>query len=256
MKKQKKIRNFRTLMLLFHLIGIVLVPFTSSRIKASFIGDNPIFFYVVLLMLSFSLTFYANTCKSPGYVTKEPKDTANLFFCKECQMHVPLRAAHCRICGKCILRRDHHCPWIGQCVGRDNHLSFFIWLIAENILIFTVFADFLSSIFSIEPFGKWIREYWVNIAFFPFLIFALFQVLLLFLEHSMNIMRNFTVWELVNIQKISYFNRPIGKLNPFNVGLIGNIKEFIGMSKNKIEWMLKDETFSLDDFVSSKYEYD
>jgi len=42
----------------------------------------------------------------------------------------PLRAHHCRACGKCVLKYDHHCPWIGQCVGARNHkffLQFVFW---------------------------------------------------------------------------------------------------------------------------------
>ena len=236
-------------MILFHVIGIILYLFSNSKFSSSFIGDDPIFFYIVLLLLAIALLCYANTCKSPGFVTKEPEDKNNLFYCQHCKMYIPLRASHCRVCGKCVLRRDHHCPWVGQCIGRDNHLNFYIWLIVESIFILTIFYDLSSSIFTVKSFGDWIHDYWVNLVLLPLIIFDSIQVVLLLFEQGINIVKNYTVWERANLNKISYFKRPLGKLNPFNINPLKNIMEFIGMSKNKKEWKLKDETFSMDDFL-------
>ena len=83
----------------------------------------------------------------------------------------------------------------------------------------------------------------------PLIIFDSIQVVLLLFEQGINIVKNYTVWERANLNKISYFKRPLGKLNPFNINPLKNIMEFIGMSKNKKEWKLKDETFSMDDFL-------
>jgi len=51
-------------------------------------------------------------------------------YCEREGLVKPLRAHHCRACGKCVLKYDHHCPWIGQCVGARNHkffLQFVFW---------------------------------------------------------------------------------------------------------------------------------
>lgn len=39
-------------------------------------------------------------------------------WCAPCNMHRPVRAAHCYICGLCCYDHDHHCSVIGVCVGR------------------------------------------------------------------------------------------------------------------------------------------
>lgn len=39
-------------------------------------------------------------------------------WCSTCNMHRPLRAAHCYICGLCCYDHDHHCSVVGVCVGR------------------------------------------------------------------------------------------------------------------------------------------
>lgn len=39
-------------------------------------------------------------------------------WCSTCNMHRPVRAAHCYICGLCCYDHDHHCSVVGVCVGR------------------------------------------------------------------------------------------------------------------------------------------
>lgn len=100
----------------------------------------------------------------------------------------PLRAHHCRACGKCVLKYDHHCPWIGQCVGARNHkffLQFVFWgllfcawtfstLLAfivlprnrENLDILKVVIVVLSGLFGVFTlimFGTHVRFLLLNI---------------------------------------------------------------------------------------------
>lgn len=45
--------------------------------------------------------------------------------CNACNVHIPLRAKHCRDCDRCVRTHDHHCPWIANCVGEGNRVFFF-----------------------------------------------------------------------------------------------------------------------------------
>ncbi|GET90112.1 hypothetical protein, conserved [Leishmania tarentolae] len=49
-------------------------------------------------------------------------------WCSTCNMHRPVRAAHCYICGLCCYQHDHHCSVIGICVGgrRVEMFSMFV----------------------------------------------------------------------------------------------------------------------------------
>ncbi len=49
-------------------------------------------------------------------------------FCGTCIIRRPLRAKHCRFCGKCVAKFDHHCPWVNQCIGHGNHHLFVAFL--------------------------------------------------------------------------------------------------------------------------------
>nr|XP_056714670.1 palmitoyltransferase ZDHHC23 [Euleptes europaea] len=58
--------------------------------------------------------------EEPGGVTED--------WCSKCQLVRPVRAGHCRICGRCVKRLDHHCVWINSCVGEQNHQAFILAL--------------------------------------------------------------------------------------------------------------------------------
>mmetsp|Transcript_30267 Transcript_30267/g.29924 ORF Transcript_30267/g.29924 Transcript_30267/m.29924 type:complete len:198 (-) Transcript_30267:296-889(-) len=45
-------------------------------------------------------------------------------FCTICTLEQPMRAKHCRDCGKCVALHDHHCPWLGICIGERNRRQF------------------------------------------------------------------------------------------------------------------------------------
>lgn len=49
-------------------------------------------------------------------------------LCTHCQMLVPPRAWHCRLCNACVLKRDHHCNVTASCIGHRNQ-RFFIALL-------------------------------------------------------------------------------------------------------------------------------
>ncbi|EPY37260.1 hypothetical protein STCU_00037 [Strigomonas culicis] len=54
-------------------------------------------------------------------------------WCATCEMHRPVRAAHCYLCGLCCYDHDHHCSMIGTCVGRRN-VEVFIFFVAMSAL--------------------------------------------------------------------------------------------------------------------------
>ena len=50
-------------------------------------------------------------------------------YCTICQIEQPIRAKHCRECGKCVALHDHHCTWLGTCIGQDNRFYFYWYLV-------------------------------------------------------------------------------------------------------------------------------
>ncbi|KAG5474434.1 hypothetical protein LSCM1_03216 [Leishmania martiniquensis] len=50
-------------------------------------------------------------------------------WCSTCNMHRPVRAAHCYICGLCCYDHDHHCSVLGICVGRRRIEMFFTFVL-------------------------------------------------------------------------------------------------------------------------------
>mmetsp|Transcript_24360 Transcript_24360/g.24085 ORF Transcript_24360/g.24085 Transcript_24360/m.24085 type:complete len:166 (+) Transcript_24360:217-714(+) len=52
-------------------------------------------------------------------------------YCMICKLDQPIRAKHCKECGKCIALHDHHCPWLGVCVGEKNRREFYWYLVFQ-----------------------------------------------------------------------------------------------------------------------------
>ncbi|KAI5685831.1 DHHC palmitoyltransferase [Leishmania braziliensis] len=50
-------------------------------------------------------------------------------WCSTCNMHRPVRAAHCYICGLCCFDHDHHCGVVGICVG-SRRIEMFVTLVS------------------------------------------------------------------------------------------------------------------------------
>lgn len=94
------------------------------------------------------------TSRSEKRANRTPRATMNdeslleNGFCVECMVEVPLRARHCKDCGKCVATFDHHCVWIANCVGEKNKRLFYIFLLMhslELIISFFIVNNFYNS---------------------------------------------------------------------------------------------------------------
>ena len=130
----------------------------SKEYKVTFIKIIAKIFFEPLAILTL-ITHILSMFKNPGYVPIPFKPSSNYyeinnnirgnsnntllqdrndFFCKKCNNPRPLRAHHCRICGKCTLKMDHHCHWIANCVGYYNQKNFY------QFLFYSTFGDFIG----------------------------------------------------------------------------------------------------------------
>lgn len=144
-------------------------------------------------------------------------------FCTVCCLEQPLRAKHCRECGKCIAVHDHHCPWIGVCIGEKNRFYFWWYLFFECVLLW-VSAGLVVKSISDEEGWQWIIDNWAKLPIMIILSFFIIMVTCLLGYHTYLAMANQTTWENVSWEKISYmkmFSRKFG--SPFSKGLFSNI---------------------------------
>lgn len=69
-------------------------------------------------------------------------------LCTHCQMLVPPRAWHCRLCNCCMLKRDHHCNVTGNCIGHANQRYFVGLLLHLSLGCCTALAYNVYHLFS------------------------------------------------------------------------------------------------------------
>lgn len=242
--------SYRQFYLLFHHVGYYFYLFAYSGFLES-MENNSFFFYFILFTLTLSLDFYFFASKDPGFVTKEPSDITDLHFCEVCKFHVPIRACHCRSCGRCVKRRDHHCPWTACCVGRDNHIYFMLWLMVEFALMVGVNGDIILSLIKPKPVIQWFLDNAGLLLIFILTMFDLGLISWLITGHVNMITKNFTVWERSRRKRISYLKNLPDGMQPFDRGIIENVVEFLTMSYTDKEWS-KPRDVQLEDLIREK----
>ncbi|XP_071808724.1 uncharacterized protein [Asterias amurensis] len=72
-------------------------------------------------------------------------------FCICCEITVPDRARHCKMCEQCMLGIDHHCLFLLSCIAKDNHRHFvtFILVVMLSQVIFILYS--IQYLFIIYP---------------------------------------------------------------------------------------------------------
>lgn len=144
-------------------------------------------------------------------------------FCTVCFLEQPLRAKHCRECGKCVAVHDHHCPWVGLCIGEKNRFYFWWYLFFQCILLWVSAALVVQSFNSVHGW-QWVKDNWGKIPILLAISFFIVMVTCLFGYHSYLALTNQTTWENVSWEKISYmrqFSRKDG--SPFSKGILLNV---------------------------------
>ena len=144
-------------------------------------------------------------------------------YCTVCCIEQPLRAKHCRECGKCVALHDHHCPWLGLCIGEKNRFYFWWYLFFENILLWTS-EIMLGLSFTNTSGWYWIAENWGKLAVMVIVSFFTIMVTCLLGYHTFLALVNQSTWENVSWEKISYMKLRERKYgSPFSRGILGNL---------------------------------
>ncbi|KAG9398396.1 hypothetical protein AC1031_014740 [Aphanomyces cochlioides] len=226
----------------FHILAYVF-PIYSGIWTIYFDKWIPGLVLCVSLGVSNLICYICLQCSSPGFVpikekASEGEDTAledssdslleeNQHFCDLCNVYPPLRAKHCKDCGRCVGHYDHHCVCAGVCVGRDNHRLFVLYLFTQTLEALWA-MNILSHGYTLnDDFEEWLEE---NTPIMLLWVFGFFVFLLAFgllSYHAYLIATNQSSWEHAKRSKITYLKDLPPDVLPFSQGTLMNIWLFL-----------------------------
>jgi hypothetical protein len=65
-------------------------------------------------------------------------------FCASCEIVIPERTKHCKLCEGCYTGFDHHCMWLYRCVAYKNHRLFLLFCLSLTLDHFIFVKESLS----------------------------------------------------------------------------------------------------------------
>ncbi|XP_030928408.1 probable protein S-acyltransferase 6 [Quercus lobata] len=148
-----------------------------------------------------------------------------LKYCRVCKIYRPPRSCHCAICDNCVEKYDHHCPLVGQCIALRNYRFFLAFVVSALVFFVYIFAFSCWRIHlrilrnGTGLFGL-LKNCPETVALILFGAISIGFLGGLVLFHVYLTTKNQTAYE--NFRQ-SY----VGSKNPFDKGILNNIKEFL-----------------------------
>ncbi|XP_063900086.1 uncharacterized protein LOC135119611 [Zophobas morio] len=132
----------------------------------------------------------------------------------------PPRTSHCARCDNCVERFDHHCPWVSNCIGKRNYKYFFVFVVLLVVYDLFIFALAVSQIVMTLPRE---RSFPTKKVTAPLILCIYTFIALLPLGYLAGYHVCLIASNMLTYEKIS--KRVRKKTNPFDKGLIANVKE-------------------------------
>ena len=179
-----------------------------------------------------------------------PREASQASWCFACGLSRPMRAKHCRKCGRCVRGFDHHCPWINNCVGEGNRASFYVFVAAVVADVALLCSLALYAATRAAPGddygGAWVCGAWPPLcaparassaavaaamrwSLFGVALVALPPLSLFLANRTRNVVANITTNERINMKRYAHFKRYDGSfINPFDRGPLRNCQQYWG----------------------------
>nr|PVC52310.1 hypothetical protein MACL_00000840 [Theileria orientalis] len=154
-------------------------------------------------------------------------------WCCNCRVYKEPRTKHCYTCKRCVNRFDHHCPWLSNCIGYNNYKLFLLFVTCEMLVqhcfvfgLISVLDDLYDDKFNIFNINAY--RYILDKHFFVFMFFILTVASALFFT-VYNVFNKYLM--LTNQTTYEYLNKQHA-VNPYNIGLLNNVMEFVKLPTN------------------------
>ncbi|KAJ9451615.1 putative ZDHHC-type palmitoyltransferase 4 [Diplonema papillatum] len=166
-------------------------------------------------------------------------------WCHHSDRPKPPRAHYCHVSGQLILKMDHFCPWVGQCVGHYNHRYFLLFLLylwfSTGYACLCIGLHWLGVLVNPKADEAMLasESHVINLCFIVCIALVVAISCFLFWSGFLALSNQTTIEWLGNRQRAADAARQ-GKVfrNPFDMGIVDNLREVFGPRKRVFEMML------------------
>lgn len=203
---------------LYHIFFLFVLISQDTYVSASFFGDDPLLYYITLILLFTSIVCYSGVISDHKFIDSN-KQYDSPYFCRSCQVRVPVRAYHCEKCHHCSIRQIYHSEWANTCISSSNYMNYIFFLTSEllNFLFLigiSVFSLHQKTDFS-QPLQKLILRRIFLVILIPIWLYYLIQVIILLLQNLFIIFTSGNALEAKKFCGITYLHIQPESHNPF-----------------------------------------
>jgi hypothetical protein len=216
-------------LMLAHVIPAMIFVMQDTSVSSSFHSQSCWLFYLFIItgMTGFCLMSHSFV-KRAGVSTAAGEVPTGFFpICYKCNALMYPRTFHCPKCGCCFQHHFGHVDILDSCLCRQTYVLAISGLGLSILYYGFVIGESFRVLFQFDSFLNYLMGKFLLFVILPPVLYVFIQEVIFFFQLSYLILTNGIILETRHKFGFEYFVMQDPGRNPYNMGIIENIREFL-----------------------------